>query len=58
MGRGGSRDFGRELVAEKGEGNRVVELGWEQSGKRGRRSGREKEEVSENGTTHLLFMLF
>jgi len=29
LGRGGCREFGRELVAEKGEGNRVIELGWE-----------------------------
>jgi len=29
LGRGESRDFGRELVAEKGEGNRLIEVGWE-----------------------------
>lgn len=60
MGRPRSSEFGRELVAGKGEGKRFIdgsggEFGWEESGKRRSRRGGENEEVSENGTTHLRF---
>lgn len=60
MGRPRSSEFERELVADKREGNGFIdgfggEFGWEESGKRERRRGRENEEVSENGTTHLRF---
>lgn len=56
--RSGSK-FARELVADKGRGKGFVDgfgrkFGWGESGKR-RRRVRENEEVSESGSTHLLF---
>lgn len=55
MGRPRSSEFERELVADKREGNGFIdgfggEFGWEESGKRERRRGRENEEVEGNGS--------
>ena len=50
MGRPRSSEFGRELVAGKGEGKRFIdgsggEFGWEESGKRRSRRGGENDSV-------------